>query len=124
MVTEKLIKEGQKVLSSRIFSGSTYVYDHVNSLLYQKWVLNCLSFLKDAAPEHVEHIRDIYDNQYPFYHSAEKIFGIVLSADEVLRFKSESSSKDLTVKEITKKIFIVHEYASWNSALYHPHLYK
>jgi uncharacterized protein (TIGR02391 family) len=53
--------------------------------MYQKWALNCLSFLKLDAPDHVEQIKAIYKPDYSLYHQAEKIFGIVQSAVEFIQ---------------------------------------
>jgi len=87
--TEKLLEEGLNVLNSRISSGSRFIYDSVESIGYHKWVLNCISFLKESAPDHVEQIKNIYKPEFALHHQAEKIFGIVQSAHEYVATKSK-----------------------------------
>jgi len=77
--------EGIDVLHSRIPSGHPFLYDQVNTMLYHRWVLNCISFLKTDAPDHVEQIKAIYKPDYCLYHQAEKIFGIVQSAVQYIK---------------------------------------
>lgn len=85
--TKRLIEEGKEVLRSRIPSGVSFIYDEVDNIKYQKWVMNCISFLSDVAPEHVRQIEAIYDPQYNVINKAEQIFGIVSSAAEYLKHK-------------------------------------
>ncbi len=95
--TDKLLQEGIKVLQSRISSEHQFLYDSVESIGYHKWALNCISFLKDSAPDHVEQIKAIYKPDLALHHQAEKIFGIVQSAHEYLAAQSkekESLSPD------------------------------
>ena len=61
---------------------------------YQKWVLNCISFLKVDAPDHVEQIKAIYKPDYSLYHQAEKIFGITQSAVEYIKAKREPLTRE------------------------------
>lgn len=87
--TDQLLQEGNTVLQSRISSGHQFLYDSVKSIGYHKWVLNCISFLKDSAPDHVEQIKAIYKPDLALHHQAEKIFGIVQSAHEYLAAQSK-----------------------------------
>jgi len=73
------------VLKTRKPSGNPMLYDHVDTVMYQKWTLNCISFLKLDAPDHVEQIKAIYKPDYSLHHQAEKIFGIVQSAVEFIQ---------------------------------------
>jgi len=52
-------------------------------------VLNCISFLKECAPDHVEQIKNIYKPEFALHHQAEKIFGIIQSAHEYVATKSK-----------------------------------
>jgi hypothetical protein len=81
---KKLLEKGIEVSKSRIPSGSPFIYDQVNNIMYQKWVMNCISMLKDDAPDHVEQIRSIYDPKYNLINQFERIFGIVSSAVEYI----------------------------------------
>lgn len=96
---QNLLLEGSEVLNSRIPSGHPFLHDEVDAMKYQKWVLNCISFLKLDAPDHVEQIKAIYKPDYSFYHQAEKILGIVQSAVEFI----QSQRQPLTRKAIEKK---------------------
>jgi len=96
---QNLLVEGIEVLKSRIPSGVPFIHDQVETMKYQKWVLNCISFLKLDAPDHVEQIKAIYKPDYLLYHQAEKIFGIVQSAVEFI----QSKRQPLTRESVEKK---------------------
>lgn len=100
--TEKLLHEGLNVLKSRLSSGNRFIYDSVESIGYHKWVLNCISFLKESAPDHVEQIKTIYKPELALHHQAEKIFGIIQSAHEYIATKSkekESLNPDMVASK-------------------------
>ncbi len=61
---ENLLVEGVEVMKSRIPSGHPFLLDKVDPMNYQKWVLNCISFLRVDAPDHVEQIKAIYKPNY------------------------------------------------------------
>ncbi len=96
---QNLLLEGIEVLKSRIPSGHPFLYDQVDTMKYQKWALNCISFLKLDAPDHVEQIKAIYMPDLSLYHQTEKIFGIVQSAVEFIKSKRQP----LTRESIEKK---------------------
>ncbi len=91
--------EGAVVLQTRRYSGSPLLNDDVDPVLYHKWILNCISFLKVDAPDHVLEIKAIYKPDYSFYYQAEKIFGIVQSAVEYV----EARREPLTREAVTRK---------------------
>ena len=84
---QKLLEEGKEVLGSRISSRTPFIYDQVDNIKYQKWVMNCIGFLGDEVPEHVRQIKAIYKPQDHFINIAEQIFGILSSAAEYLKHK-------------------------------------
>lgn len=90
----KLLEEGIEVSKSRIPSGSPFIYDQVNNIMYQKWVMNCIGMLKDDSPDHVEQIRRIYDPKYNLINQFEQIFGVVSSAVEYILHKWNQKEKD------------------------------
>jgi uncharacterized protein (TIGR02391 family) len=96
---KKLLEEGVEVSKSRIPSGSPFIYDQVNSIMYQKWVMNCISMLKDDAPDHVEQIRSVYDPKYNLINQFEQIFGIVSSAVEYILHKWNQKEKEKKIEE-------------------------
>lgn len=96
---QNLLIEGIAVLKSRIPSGHPFLYDEVDTMKYQKWVLNCISFLKTDAPDHVEQIKAIYEPDYCIYHQAEKIFGIIQSAVEYIKASREPVTRESVAKK-------------------------
>lgn len=94
-----LLVEGIQVLKSRIPSGHPFLLDQVETIKYHKWVLNCISFLKLDASDHVEQIKVIYKPDYSLYHQAEKIFGIVESAVEFIQAKRQPVTRELVKKK-------------------------
>jgi len=96
---KKLLEEGIEVLKSRIPSGTPLLYDQVDNIKYQKWVMNCISFLSDEAPDHVKQIKAIYDPQHNLVNKAEQIFGIVTSAAEYLKYKHARDEKVSKIQE-------------------------
>jgi uncharacterized protein (TIGR02391 family) len=101
--TQKLVLEGIDVFKTRRNPGHPFLKDMVDAMSYQKWVLNCISFLKVDAPDHVEQIKAIYKKtmDYPCFEDAEMIYGIVLSADEYIKSKHELLTKESDVKKST-----------------------
>jgi uncharacterized protein (TIGR02391 family) len=95
---DKLVNEGIMVLKSRIPSGNRLLHDRVDSMLFHKWVLNCIGFLATDAPEHVTQIKAVHKPDIALHHQAVQIFGILSSAVEVLRAKKENLSRS-TVAE-------------------------
>jgi uncharacterized protein (TIGR02391 family) len=90
---DKLVAEGMAVLQSRIPSGHYLLYDQVNSMLFHKWVLNCIGFLATDAPEHVAQMKLVHKPDIALHHQAVQIFGILSSAVEILRAKKEKLSR-------------------------------
>jgi uncharacterized protein (TIGR02391 family) len=90
---DKLVAEGMAVLQSRIPSGHPIIYDQVDSMLFHKWVLNCIAFLATDAPEHVAQIKLVYKPDIALHHQAVQIFAILNSAVEVLRAGKENLSR-------------------------------
>jgi uncharacterized protein (TIGR02391 family) len=90
---DKLVAEGMSVLKSRVPSGHQLLYDHVDSMLFHKWVLNCIGFLATDAPEHVAQIKLVHKPDIALHHQAVQIFGILSSAVEILRAKKETLSR-------------------------------
>jgi len=84
---KKLLVEGEEVLKTRIPSGSKLIVDQVDSPKYNKWVMNCITFLDEEAPEHVMRIKKIYVPHYNIFNHAEQILAIVASAAEYLEHK-------------------------------------
>jgi uncharacterized protein (TIGR02391 family) len=95
---DTLVNEGRLVLISRIPSGHRILYDQVDSMLFHKWVLNCIGFLATDAPDHVTQIKAVHKPDIALHHQAEQIFAILCSAVEVLRAKKEKLSR-ATVSE-------------------------
>jgi len=91
---QNLLLEGIEVLKTRKPSGNPMLYDHVDTVMCQKWALNCISFLKLDAPDHVEQIKAIYKPDHSLHHQAEKIFGIVQSAVEFIQAKSAPLTRE------------------------------
>ena len=91
---DKLVNEGMMVLKSRIPSGHRLLHDQVDSMLFHKWVLNCIGFLATDAPEHVTQIKAVHKPDIALHHQAVQIFGILSSAVEVLRAKKEKLSRE------------------------------
>jgi len=96
---KKLLEEGIEVSKTRIPSGSPFIYDQVNNIQYQKWVMNCISMLKDDAPDHVEQIRAIYNPQYNLINQFEQIFGIVSSAVEYTLHKLKQKEREEKIED-------------------------
>jgi uncharacterized protein (TIGR02391 family) len=90
---DKLVNEGMLVLKSRVPSGHPILHDQVDSVLFHKWVLNCIGFLGTDAPEHVIQIKAVHKPDIALHHQAVQIFGILSSAVEVLRSKKEPLSR-------------------------------
>jgi uncharacterized protein (TIGR02391 family) len=91
---DKLIGDGTDVLRSRIPSGHRLLHDQVDSMKFHKWVLNCISFLGNDAPDHVQQIKAVYKPHIALMHQAEQIFAILESAVEFIRSKKESLTRD------------------------------
>ncbi len=102
---KKLLQEGDEVFKSRIPSGSRLIVDLVDSVRYNKWVMNCISFLSAEAPEHVNQIKTIYSPQYNIFDHAEQIYAIVYSAGEYLEHKRSQSE---TQKQATNSFNLDH----------------
>jgi hypothetical protein len=96
---QNLLLEGIEVLKSRISSGHPFLHDQVEGMKYQKWVSNCISFLKLDAPDHVEQIKAIHNPDYSLYPHAEKIFGIVQSAVEFIQAKHQPLTRESVEKK-------------------------
>ncbi len=88
----KLIADGQDLLRNRIASGHRFLKDSVDRVAYSRWAMSCIAFLEEIAPIHARQIRVIYNPQLNFVDSAENIFGILLSATEIVLFKQRSAS--------------------------------
>jgi uncharacterized protein (TIGR02391 family) len=101
---DKLVNEGMMVLKSRIPSGHRLLHDQVDSMLFHKWVLNCIGFLATDAPEHVTQIKAVYKPDIALHHQAVQIFGILSSAVEVLGATKEKLSR-ATVAEKSPTAF-------------------
>jgi uncharacterized protein (TIGR02391 family) len=89
----KLVTEGLEVLRSRIPSGHPIIHDGVNTVLFHKWVLNCIGFLGNDLPEHVAQIKRVHKPDIALYHQAEQIYAVVISAVEILKARTEKLSK-------------------------------
>jgi len=90
----KLLIEGMAVLRSRVPSGHPIIYDQVDSMLFHKWVLNCIGFLAHDAPEHVAQIKLVYKPDIALHHQAVQIFAILSSAAEILGGKNQNLSRE------------------------------
>lgn len=90
---DKLLNEGMLVLKSRIPSGHPILHDQVDSMLFHKWVLNCIGFLATDAPDHVAQIKAVHKPDIALHHQAVQIFAILSSAAEVLKSKREKLSR-------------------------------
>src|SRR5205823_10150673 len=95
----RLLLEGTAVLQSRIPSGHRLIHDQVDSMLFHKWVLNCIGLLAADAPDHVAQIKLVYKPDIALHHQAIQIFAILSSAVEILRAKQgEFSRKSMAEK--------------------------
>jgi len=94
---KKLLEEGIEVAKSRIPSGSLLIWDQVDNIKYQKWVMNCISMLKADAPDHVQQIESIYGPKYNLINQFEQIFGIVSSAVEYVTYKLQKEKKETKI---------------------------
>jgi uncharacterized protein (TIGR02391 family) len=107
---DKLLAEGNTVLGSRIPSGNRFMHDSVDSLLFHKWVLNCIGFLNKEAPEHVAQINLVHRPDIALHHQAIQIYGILGSAVDVIRAArpqrsgSPNSPQDLSLEFLTPRI--------------------
>ena len=90
---DKLLNEGMLVLKSPIPSGHPILHDQVDSMLFHKWVLNCIGFLATDAPDHVAQIKAVHKPDIALHHQAVQIFAILSSAAEVLKSKREKLSR-------------------------------
>src|SRR5713101_9030782 len=90
---DKLVEEGMRVLQSRTPSGHRVIYDSVDSLLFHKWVLNCIGFLATVAPEHVAPIKLVHRPDVALHHQTVQIFGILSSAVDVIRANKSTPSR-------------------------------
>lgn len=88
----KLIADGQELLKNRIQSGHRFVKDTVDRVAYTKWAMSCLAYLENKAPIHAREIRGIYNPELNLVDSAENIFGVLLSAYEIVIFQQRSAS--------------------------------
>lgn len=102
---KKLIEEGNEVSGSRVPSGSIFIYDQVNNIKYNKWVMNCISMLKDEAPDHVKQIKAIYDPRYNLINQFEQIFATVSSAVEYIMYKQQKIEKESKIETCPAKHF-------------------
>lgn len=102
---KKLIDECIEVLNSRIPSGSLLIYDQVDNIKYNKWVMNCITILRDEAPEHVEQIKSIYDSRYNLINNFEQIFATVSSAVEYIMYKQQKREKESKIEKRHSKNF-------------------
>lgn len=96
---KKLLEEGMEVLKSRIPSGTPFIFDQVDNIRYQRWVMNCISFLSKEAPEHVKQIKAIYDPELNLFNRAEQIFGVVTSAADYLKHKHAQYEQVSKIRE-------------------------
>ena len=65
---DNLLAEGLSVLNSHIPSGHRLIYDQVDSMLFHKWVLDCIGFLGNDAPNHVAQIQLVYKPNLALHH--------------------------------------------------------
>jgi len=93
----KLLEEGKEVGRSRTHSGSPFIYDKVDNVKYQKWVMNCISMLKEDAPDHVQQIKSIYNPMFNLINKFEQIFGVVSSAVEFITYKRQKEKKETKI---------------------------
>ena len=96
---QKLLEEGTEVLKSRIPSGYPLLHDQVDNVKYQKWVMNCISMLKEDAPDHVQQIKAIYNPEYNLINQFEQIFGIVSSAVEYALYKLKQKEQEGKIED-------------------------
>ncbi|MCD4786479.1 MAG: TIGR02391 family protein [Candidatus Eremiobacteraeota bacterium] len=106
-ILNNLSIEGWQVLQSRIPSGHPLLNDSVNSFLYNKWVMNCISILSKKAPEHATQIRNIYKPEYSLYNIAQQIYAIVMSAVEIINQESKNEDKLLETEKLESAYFNV-----------------
>jgi predicted nucleotide-binding protein len=105
-----LLSEGREVLQSRTPSGHKFIYDSVDSMLYHKWVLNCISFLGSDAPDHVEKIKTVHQPNLALFHQAEQIYAILQSATEFISAKRAPTTRQSVQRSVTpaRRLFVVH----------------
>src|SRR4030042_6308486 len=102
---KNLLAEGEEVLRSRIPSRSRLIVDLVDSSKYNKWVMNCITFLEEDAPVHAMRIKEIYIPQYCIFNHAEQILAIVASAGEYLEHKYTQKERESKVQKEPAEIF-------------------
>jgi predicted nucleotide-binding protein len=106
---DNLLSEGLEVLQSRTPSGVKFIYDSVDSMLYHKWVMNCISFLGSDAPDHVERIRAVHQPNLALFHQAEQIYAILQSATEFISARPEPTTRRSAQRGVTPAhLFVVH----------------
>jgi len=67
--------------------------------------MNCISLLKEDAPDHVQQIKAIYNPNYNLVNNFEQIFGIVSSAIEYITYKLYRKEKALKVDSMPSSHF-------------------
>jgi len=87
----KLITDGELLLARRIQSGHPFIYDSVDKVAYNQWVMTCVAHFESITPTHASQIQAIYNPDVANVNMVEQILGVVRSGVDFIHTMTASA---------------------------------